>query len=63
MTRFAVRGSPADFDEWAALGDPGWASDELLPYFMRLESDAEFGDEPWHGTAGRSRSRGTPSMS
>ena len=24
MTRFAVRGSPADFDEWAALGNPGW---------------------------------------
>jgi choline dehydrogenase-like flavoprotein len=50
MTRFAVRGSPADFDEWAALGDSGWAFRELLPYFRRLESDAEFGDEPWHGT-------------
>ncbi len=52
MTRFAVRGSPADFDEWAALGDSGWAFREVLPYFRRLESDAEFGDEPWHGTDG-----------
>ena len=54
MTRFAVRGSPADFDEWAALGDPGLGiptSVAAVPS-ARLESDAEFGDEPWHGTDG-----------
>jgi choline dehydrogenase len=52
VTRFAVRGSPADYDEWGALGNPGWGFDEVLPYFNRLESDAEFGDEPWHGATG-----------
>jgi choline dehydrogenase len=52
VTRFALRGSPADFDEWAALGNPGWGFEDVLPYFRRLESDAEFGDEPWHGDAG-----------
>lgn len=39
---FAVRGSPADFDGWAALGNPGWSFDEVLPYFNRLETDADF---------------------
>jgi choline dehydrogenase len=52
MTRFAVRGSPADYDDWAARGNPGWTFDEVLPYFRRLEADADFGDEPWHGDAG-----------
>jgi choline dehydrogenase len=52
VTRFAVRGSPADYDKWAELGNPGWGFDEVLPYFNRLESDAEFGDEPWHGATG-----------
>jgi choline dehydrogenase len=52
VTRFAVRGSPADFDGWAALGNPGWAFDDVLPYFTRLESDADFGGQPWHGDHG-----------
>lgn len=52
LTRFAVRGSPADYDEWAAMGNPGWAFDDVLPYFVRLETDREFGREPWHGDDG-----------
>jgi choline dehydrogenase len=52
MTRFAVRGSPADYDEWAALGNEGWTFDDVLPYFNRLEADEEFGGEQWHGDAG-----------
>jgi choline dehydrogenase-like flavoprotein len=52
MTRFALRGSPADYDEWAALGNAGWSFDDALPFFMRLEADAEFGDQPWHGDHG-----------
>jgi len=28
----------------------GW--DDVLPYFTRLESDADFGHEPWHGDGG-----------
>lgn len=52
VTRFAMRGSPADFDEWAALGNPGWAFDDVLPWFNLVETDLDFGDEPWHGRDG-----------
>jgi choline dehydrogenase len=29
----AIWGSRADYDGWAALGNPGWSTDELLPVF------------------------------
>lgn len=32
------RGDPLEFDHWRALGNPGWGSSDVLPYFMRLES-------------------------
>jgi len=31
------RGMPADFDDWRALGNPGWGWDEVRPYFERSE--------------------------
>src|SRR5690349_6985195 len=52
MTRFALRGSPEDYDEWAALGNPGWGFEDVLPHFARLEADSDFGDRPWHGNQG-----------
>ena len=52
LTRFAVRGHRADFDAWAARGNPGWSFAEVLPTFRRVEADADFGDQPWHGKAG-----------
>ena len=55
LTRFAPRGSPADYDDWAAGGDPGWSFDGVLPYFMRLEEDADFGDRPGTEIGGRCR--------
>ncbi len=47
----ANRGSPADYDEWEALGAAGWSWQDLLPYFRKLESDADF-DGPMHGKDG-----------
>lgn len=47
----ANRGAPADYDEWVALGAAGWSYDELLPFFRKLESDADFSDE-YHGKEG-----------
>lgn len=52
LTRFASRGAPGDYDEWSALGNVGWGFDDVLPYFTRLETDADFGDQPWHGDRG-----------
>ena len=52
VTRFALRGSAADYDEWAALGNAGWGFEDVLPYFRRIETDVEFGDQPWHGDGG-----------
>lgn len=52
LTRFAVRGAAADFNAWAARGNPGWRFEDLLPAFRRVEADAEFGDREWHGDHG-----------
>lgn len=52
VTRFALRGSPADYDEWEALGNAGWGFRDVLPSFRRLETDADFGHESWHGNRG-----------
>lgn len=48
----AVRGAPFDYDRWASFGNPGWSWEELLPYFIEIESDLDFGDDPLHGDAG-----------
>ena len=48
---FWMRGWPADYDAWAAAGNPGWAFEDLLPLFRGVEADADFPDE-WHGSDG-----------
>ena len=48
----ALRGSPADYDRWAALGNEGWSFQECLPYFCASETDADFGSDSWHGATG-----------
>jgi choline dehydrogenase len=52
LTRFTPRGAPADFDGWAARGNPGWAWEDVVEYFRRLETDVDYGHEPWHGDGG-----------
>jgi len=47
----ALRGVPADYDEWAAWGNDEWSWQNVLPYFRKLEDDQdEHGD--LHGTGG-----------
>ncbi len=46
------RGNPRDFDDWAAMGNRGWSYREVLPYFIRSEANAAFGDSPLHGKDG-----------
>ena len=45
------RGTPDDFDAWASRGNDAWSYDQVLPFFRRLETDADrTGD--FHGTEG-----------
>ena len=46
-----TRGHRADYDHWAAQGNPGWGYDEVLPYFKRAEHNAR-GANAFHGTGG-----------
>ena len=46
-----VRGQPADFNDWAAAGNPGWTYPEVLPYFKKLE-DHPWGASEYHGAGG-----------
>ncbi len=47
-----LRGEVDDFDRWAALGCDGWSGGEVLPSFVRMEDDVDFGDAPYHGRGG-----------
>jgi choline dehydrogenase len=47
-----TRGNRADYDAWAALGNPGWSFDEVLPYFKRAENSECFGANEHHGAGG-----------
>jgi 5-(hydroxymethyl)furfural/furfural oxidase len=48
----ANRGAPDDYDEWAELGATGWGWHDVLPYFKKLEDDADFGGSALHGKGG-----------
>lgn len=49
---YFVRGTRADLDGWAAAGNDLWSYDAVLPSFVRLEADREYGDRPGHGADG-----------
>jgi choline dehydrogenase-like flavoprotein len=46
-----TRGNRADYDHWAALGNPGWAFDDVLPLFLRSEHH-EAGASAFHASGG-----------
>lgn len=46
-----VRGHPWDYDQWAALGCPGWAWKDVLPWFKVCEHNVR-GADAFHGDAG-----------
>ncbi len=46
-----VRGNAADYDAWAAAGNPGWAYADVLPYFKRSERHEDRCDS-YHGDRG-----------
>ena len=46
-----IRGQREDYDEWAALGNPGWSYHDVLPYFRKLEHNVR-GSDAFHGGDG-----------
>jgi choline dehydrogenase len=46
-----VRGNRADYDEWAAMGNEGWAYESVLPYFTKSENNEQINNR-YHGKGG-----------
>jgi choline dehydrogenase len=46
-----MRGQPADYDSWHALGNSGWSYRDVLPYFRRSERN-ENGADAYRGDQG-----------
>ena len=46
------RGQPEDYDEWAALGNPGWSYANVLGCFQRTESALGLGEDRFRGRQG-----------
>jgi choline dehydrogenase len=47
-----VRGQAADYDAWAARGNPGWSHEDLLPFFKRSERRIGAADDHYRGRDG-----------
>lgn len=47
-----ARGQPEDFDHWAQLGNRGWSSDDVLPFFRKAEN--------WEGKEDAVHAKGGP---
>ncbi|MGZ8916423.1 MAG: GMC family oxidoreductase, partial [Methylobacter sp.] len=46
-----IRGNRSDYDHWASLGNTGWSYEEVLPYFIKSETNETFNDR-YHGQSG-----------
>ncbi len=46
-----IRGHSGDFDDWEAMGNPGWGWKDVLPYFKKSETSDQ-GPTEWRGGDG-----------
>lgn len=51
---FYTRGKKEDYDTISALGNPGWAYKDVLPYFLKSENNSipEYQNSPFHSHTG-----------
>lgn len=49
-----IRGQASDYDQWEAMGNPGWGYRDLKPLFLSIE-DNENGANEHHGVGGELR--------
>ncbi|MCF0051889.1 GMC family oxidoreductase N-terminal domain-containing protein [Dyadobacter sp. LJ53] len=54
-----VRGNPANFDQWEAMGAQGWGYEAVLPYFKKSEN-YENGASDYHASGGALSIRDCP---
>ena len=47
-----IRGQPEDYDRWARLGNRGWSWHDVLPYFVKIETNSDLAENQLHGTHG-----------
>lgn len=46
-----IRGQKEDYEAWAAMGNPHWSFDEVLPFFRRAEANERLNDR-YHSSVG-----------
>ena len=46
-----IRGQHGDFDDWKAMGNPGWGWEDVLPYFKKSETNSRGGND-YRGDSG-----------
>ena len=51
MGMMSLRGTPGDYASWETMGASGWGWDDVLPYFCKTETDADFQGD-LHGRTG-----------
>ena len=49
-----IRGNKEDYDDWEAMGNPGWTYKEVLPFFLKSENNMQINevDNNYHTTGG-----------
>lgn len=48
-----IRGNPNDFNDWEAMGNPGWKYDDVLKYFKKSEDNQQYDEmDPDHHSKG-----------